>query len=439
MMADKNSTHQRRRRSAPQPGTRPQDTVGGDFERRLGRLEFAEGALARLRLKVPAPGGEPGRDVVTDIDVLSLDVDSRLRVTRSSLECKTTKGQQGEMYTLVWLAGFRQLMAFDHVVLARQTLSRSGRQLARRLGVGVMDERTLAKRELAHAWVPERFAHIDGEACFEAERRTDVQLRGLQEISPDVVSTLRGGALTASPHGLLTAVATLGSAVSRQGVLPEPAAAVLGGHALMGLVLAAVQDAGRMDLVPSEEMAGRLARALTLGDPDETHLVELLERVDALVDHVHRQTHRAYVEAGAQPIAVAMPSLRNLITRPPDFIPTYIDMVARFRDNPQISRQLPQTVELACFEAVLGGEAWREPAFAHLFTSEHHALLRVALACLEKVAGRQVHDAIAQVESLSFSGSDGRVPDRRTPSKAHLKSAQGELWSDTTNAEKAPE
>ncbi len=65
--------------------------------------------LVRLRVPVLTDAADPGRNVLTDIDVLTLDVDSRLRLTRSALECKSGKGQSGEPSTLAWLAGFRQL------------------------------------------------------------------------------------------------------------------------------------------------------------------------------------------------------------------------------------------------------------------------------------------------------------------------------------------
>jgi hypothetical protein len=65
---------------------------GADLERRAARIEFAEGALARTR--VPVRGlADLGRDVLTDVDVLSLDVDRRLRVTRSVLECKSGRAR----------------------------------------------------------------------------------------------------------------------------------------------------------------------------------------------------------------------------------------------------------------------------------------------------------------------------------------------------------
>lgn len=89
----------------------------------MARLEFADGAFVRLRVPLPADDADAGRDVLTDIDVLSIDIDSRLRISRSSMECKSGKGQSGEPYTIVWLAGFRQLLNLDRVTIVRQMVS----------------------------------------------------------------------------------------------------------------------------------------------------------------------------------------------------------------------------------------------------------------------------------------------------------------------------
>jgi len=44
-------------------------------------VEFAEGALARLRVPVFVDA-EAGRDQLTDLDVLALEFDNRLRLSR---------------------------------------------------------------------------------------------------------------------------------------------------------------------------------------------------------------------------------------------------------------------------------------------------------------------------------------------------------------------
>ncbi|WP_407549109.1 hypothetical protein QOM21_08355 [Streptomyces sp. Pv4-95] len=382
----------------------------------MARLEFAEGAHARLRVPVPAEDADSGRDVLTDIDILSLDVDSRLRISRSSLECKSGKGQSGEPDTILWLAGFRELLNLDRVTLVRQVVSPRGQSLARKLQIVVMDEAMVARREKAHAWLPERFAHLDGPACSNAESRTTTQLKGLPGIPSGLARFLRGDALLADSASLVGAVQAFGAAVEKQGVLPEPAALVLAGHSLMAVLLAGIQDAGRLDAVPRNMLRTRLESALTVGDSDDVYVLPMLEKADALFRFVQDRTHKAYVEAGAEPIRVEVPSLRDAIASPPQYIDYYLDFVERLRENPQVASGLVQTAELTCFDALLGDGAWKAESFAHLFTTEHKGLLLVGLKCLENIAGRQVASSLRGIHDLPFRGSAGKVPDRRESS-----------------------
>ncbi|HEY1571690.1 MAG TPA: hypothetical protein VGG05_10125 [Pseudonocardiaceae bacterium] len=399
----------------PTPGTKPSETAGGQLELRVARLEFAEGAFVRLRVPLAAAEADSGRDVLTDVDVLSLDLDRRLRLSRSVLECKSGKGQSGEPYTLVWLAGFRQLLELDRVTLVRQTISKRGLVLARQLSVIAMDEVTVRRREEAHAWLPRTFAHLDGAACAASEARTDTQLKGLPEIPSNLAKFLRGGALLSDSPALLAAVQRFGAAAARQGILPDPSAKVLSSHAFIAIILAGLQDAGQLDAIPARTLSGRLERALTVGDPDDEDLLPLLERADALVRHIQDRTHKAYVAAGAEPIRIEVPSLRDTIAAPPEYLDDYIDFVQRLRDNPQVSRDLLQTAELACFDALLGDENWQVQAFSHLFTIEHRGLILVALRCLGRVAGAHVAAPLRELADLPFKGSTAQVPDRHQP------------------------
>ncbi|CPR96204.1 Uncharacterised protein [Mycobacteroides abscessus] len=418
---------QRRRRNPP-TGTKPSETAGGELERRVARVEFAEGSFVRLRVPVPADTSDSGRDILTDVDILSLDVDSRLRITKSSYECKSGKGQSGEPYTIVWLAGFRELLGLDRVSIVRQTVSTRGQRLAHQLRIVTIDDYSLRQREVSHSWLPDRFAHVDGEECIAAEIRTDTQLKGLSEIPLELTRFLRGhGALEESP-ALLSAVMTLGRCCERQGVLPDPAARVLAGHALIAIILAGLHDAGRLDQFGERELRGRLERALTLGDEENRYLIPLLERADALVHYVQERTHRAYIDAGAEPLRVPSPSLKEVVTSPPEFLNNYLDFVARLRANPIVAREMLQTAELACFDAMLGGHAWQSRAFEHLFTPEHRGLLLVALRCLRAVGGRLVAEPLQRIGDLPFRSGAG-VLDRHSsspPSNARTKLVDSE-------------
>ncbi|UGT63990.1 hypothetical protein [Nocardia asteroides] len=345
---------------------------------------------------------EIGRDILTDIDVLSLSIDNRLHLSSASLECKSGKGQSGEAYTIVWLAGFRQLLRLDQVTIVRQAVTSRGRALARRLGIVAIDDQALKRLESAYEAVPERFAHVDGPECLLAEERTDKQLKGLPTISLDLVRFLRGHGTLADSPALISAVVALGSSFDRQGAVPEPTAQVLSGHALNALVLAAVLDAGRVDQIGHADLRRRLERALTLGDADDDYILQVLERADAVVRWSQDKLHRAYVENGADRLNIDVPSLRDTIASPPDFIDDYIDFVLRLRANPLVGRELLQTTELVCFDALLGGTAWRAESFEHLFTPAHRGLLMVALRCLRRIGGGYVADPLQDISNLPF-------------------------------------
>lgn len=390
------------------------ETAGAVLERRVARLEFAEGALARLRVPVYVDA-EAGRDVLTDLDVLAIDVDSRLRLTRSILECKSGKGQSGEGDRLLWLTGLRSLLDVDRAVLVRQTITRRGRALATRLGMQILDVPTLTVREAANAWVPERFAHVDGPACTTAESRTDTQLKGLSHIPSELVAFLRHKALLEPSHRILSALAALRRQVDSGGALPEPTRTILAAHALQSLVLAALADASRLDTTALPEIKRRIELALTVGSPDDDHVLEVLRSADTVFERVVESLHRRYISAGAGRQHLEVPSLRGLVAEPPEWIDRYLLFVQRLRMNPQIARDLLQTAELACFDALLGDAAYTNRAFDHLFTPEHRHLLVAAVRTLADVAGGHLSDALSGVDELRFDRASPALPDRRTP------------------------
>jgi hypothetical protein len=320
--------------------------AGAELERRVARLEFAEGALARLRVPLRV-AADPGRSILTDIDVLAVDVDNRMRISRSILECKTTKGQSGEPDRLLWLAGLQRYTRTGRAVLVRQTITQRGRAVATVLGLQILDMATLTARETAHAWVPARFAHVDGSGCLAAEARTDTQLKGLSHIRGGLVGFLRHDFLLANSPRSLNALQALGTAAESGGVLPQPTAAILAGHAMSVLLMAATEDAARLDLIRQDELQLRVERGLTLGDPGNGNILNVLERADELVEHLVERIHRGYVAAGASRQDSDFVSLRDLVAQPPPWVDRYLDLVKLMRANPSVASTLLQTAELA--------------------------------------------------------------------------------------------
>lgn len=352
---------------------------------------------------------ESGRDVLTDIDVLAIDVDGRLRISRSILECKSGSGQAKEPDRLLWLAGLQKYLKFDRAVLVRHSVSRRGRALARILELKVLDVARLSTREAAHAWLPDTFAHIDGPECTAAESRTDTQLKGLGHIPADLVAFLRHDALRSDTPEILRAVANAGRVTSQGGVLPSPTREVLAGHATLALLLAATGDAARLDELSPEELQERTERALTTGSPDSTQMLNVLARADDLLAYMLQRVHTAYEQYGAKRVQVDIPSLREVVTRPPEWVPRYLDLVQKLRANPAVAREILQTAELSCFEALLGGRAHLADAFDNLFTAEHRYLLNVTIRCLEAIAGPATADAVRPALELDFARIDVRA------------------------------
>ena len=402
-------------RTSP-PNQRPEagnasDNEGAELERRVARLEFAEGALARLRVPVFVDA-EAGRDVLTDLDVLSIDIDSRLRLSRSTLECKSGRGQSGEGDRLLWLSGLQKLLGVERAVLVRQTITRRGQALAAALDLRILDVPTLIQREAAHAWLPDRFAHIDGPACITAERRTDTQLKGLGHIRSGLVGFLRHQSVLQPSYRNLASLVALRTSVDPGGVLPVPTRGILAGHALQTLALAALQDAALLDAHPVGQVRRRIELALTVGTPEDEHVLTVLGRADQLMERLIEGIHRAYIDGGANRIERPMPSLRQLVADPPAWISRYIDLAQRMRANPAIAREIPRTIELGCFDALLGDTAFAAPAFSHLFTPEHRSLLLACIRALEDIAGAQIAETLVPIGDLDFDRSAPSLPDR---------------------------
>ena len=86
------------------------------------------------------------------------------------------------------------------------------------------------QREAAQAWLPDRFAHVDGPACMAAEARADLQLKGLGHIPSELVAFLRHQSMLQPTYRNLTALVAL-----RGSVDPGGACRLLPGHSLRGI------------------------------------------------------------------------------------------------------------------------------------------------------------------------------------------------------------
>ncbi|MBI1379237.1 MAG: hypothetical protein GC157_17425 [Frankiales bacterium] len=357
------------------------------------------------------------------MDVLAVEATRRLQVSRSLLECKSGLGQSKEPDRLLWLAGLRGLLEVDRAVLVRQTITKRGRDLAARLRLSTLDMRTLQAREASIAWVPERFAHVDGAACLAAEKRVDVQLKGLAWLPSSLIAFLRFDALIARPHQILGALTTLGEVASTKGTLPEPTDVVVAGHALVDLLIAACEDARHLDQVGRLELEARVMRGHMTGDPDDQHTLEVIASANKLMRYYLEQVHQAYVDSGITRRDVDVPDLGSVVAAPAPWVGRYADLVEALRNNGRIAADILQTAELACFDALAGDTNYQARAFDHLFTPEHRQMLRLAVRVLREVSGPAIADRLGGLNDLDFERSAPAVPDRQVPAKATATAA----------------
>ena len=163
-----------------------------------------------------------------------------------------------------------------------------------------------------------------------------------------------------------------------------------------------------------EQLQRRLEAFLTVGGEGQTDVLEVLGAADRLVAHYVEQLHKKYASNGALRQELPFPSLRTLVSQPPGWLPRYLDLVVELRGNPTIGRDVLQTAELACFDAIVGDSAYLSTAFDHLFTAEHRQLLRVAVRTLREIIGLSLADGLgSELAKVQFDRRAPALPDRR--------------------------
>lgn len=392
---------------------------GADLERRVARIEFAEGALVRLRVPVYSVA-DSGRGIITDLDVVSLDVDLRLRMQLSILECKSGKGQAGEPDRLLWLSGLKTYVRAQRASLVRQTVSVRGRAIAGRLNINVMDVATLQKHEAAHAWLPDAFGHVGGLACSQAEALIDEYTKTSGEIPSGLISALRNDVWIAEPHTILGNLNALERYGESSASLQEMAGRALSGHALTALVVAALKHSHEFSQLSAAEFRTRLETALSTGSPVGGRIQSTLAVADRLFGLISERIHEAYVQSGALRQPFDVPAVSELAINVPNWVAQYMDFLEALALNPAVARDLLQTIELSCFDALLGESAHKERSFDHLFTPEHRQLLRLAVRTLGNIAGEHTVKPLDALEEVSYERSAPSITERRSPRAGNI-------------------
>ncbi|MEV5989210.1 hypothetical protein AB0L85_30185 [Streptomyces sp. NPDC052051] len=276
----------------------------------------------------------------------------------------------------------------------------------------------LTRREQVLQHLPEHFGVI-GDTPFKVQSaEADRQLKKIGDLPPGLVAFLRHDALLADPHRTLGALITLDEILTSGTVLPAPLAPLLAGHVLQALIAAALRAGGRTDTVGSEGTRQEIEQGLGTGDPHDRQLLRVAEMADTLLRQELTALHRAYRTAGAAAIERPVPSVRSAISQIPAWLVTFMDLAERLRRRSPIARQLPQTIDLAVFDAALGADTWQAPAFDHLFSLEHRQALAVAVTCVER--------AVPALASYVFPVLD--LPFKRTKTSALDAGATNSTW-----------
>ncbi|MEU8227830.1 hypothetical protein [Kribbella sp. NPDC048915] len=369
---------------------------GAELERRVGLVEFADGSLVRLRHPVTQQI-DGRRRIVTDVDVLSLEFDSRLRPRVGITECKSTRGQAGEQDRLLWLKGLQTVVGADRAALVREVVSSAGRDLARILNLDLISQDEIGRRERLLTHLPTSFGLFGETPYAEAVKAAEGQLKLIGDLPSGLVAFLRDDALLAEPHQVLGALITLDEITKSGTVLPGPLASIVAGYALTALMLAAIRAGGRTDTVGLDGARREIELGLGSGDPNDKQMLRVAEMADRLLREELRSIHMAYRAQGANGIERRVPSVRAAIAEPPFWLPRFMDLAERLRRRTPIARQLPQTIDLAVLDALPGGSAWLSPAFDGLFTREHRQAIVIAVDCLERAVpaiSRHVHGVL---------------------------------------------
>ncbi len=197
-------------------------------------------------------------------------------------------------------------------------------------------------------------------------------------------------------------------------VLPTPLAPLLAGHALQALTSAALRAGGRTDTVGSDGTRQEIEHGLGTGDPHDRQLLRVAQMADSLLRQELAALHQVYRTSGAAAYQRPVPSVRSAISQTPGWMVNFMDLSERLRRRTPIARQLPQTIDLAVFDALLGGDTWRAPAFDHLFSLEHRQALTIALTCIDR-AVPALAPYLAPALDLPFKRAGPRRSATKTP------------------------
>jgi hypothetical protein len=404
------------------------ESKGSALERRVARLEFAEGAVVAVRFPVREPQSDQAH-AITDLDVVAIDIDQRLRTTLSIFECKSVRGQRAEADRLLALAGLKRYVGADRGILVRETATSRGRAIARRLGLELVDEQQLTHREQSHRWMPDAFGPVVGPRSTVVHSDVTKKLKSIGDFPFSLLDYLRYDALLDQPYRSIGALIRLREFRSAGTVLPRPVEGTIVSHALVALCLASIRTAGRLDSLGIEHARALIENGVMSGNPHDGSILRIASLADALMNDQLDRLHRKYTAAGAQRIQFEPPSIRETIGSTPEWLDRFMDLAVRMRARAAVARDIAQLAQLVCFDALMGDQHWTAPAFQHLFTIEHRQLLNLAIDLLRDILDSDL-DVLAKVQKIEFANLNPEIADRSAAFQPSSKSDndQSELF-----------
>ena len=312
------------------------------FELRVARLLHAEGALVRRRVNLDQQVG--GRQQVTDVDVLAFFFDDTLRLRLVTGECKTAEAKSAPSTKdrLLWLAGVRRLVGAEDGFLATMKGARDpDRHFARSLGLDVVDERDLARRESILGLDAESGVAFHSADVIAREQEVDAMARKdeeLRRVLSFIDSELWVGEPVAALKRALGALRVLGT--RWDGGLDEREQRVvrwLVAETIIGFVAALTRLAGESYRAPEDVFTKHLNERLAEGLASYDAMREIAKQVDRFLVGVLR-------EAGVDENRL-VGAIGALAPRPPAYAEPLAELIQRLAAEPRLSRQLARLAE----------------------------------------------------------------------------------------------
>lgn len=381
-------------------------TKGDQYELRLARLLFFEGAFVKRAIDLNMSFGEGL--TVTDLDILAITFSEDFRVFEAIGESKTAQGRKGPKLVdrLLWLVGLRDLVAADAAFVATaKSASDRVRGLARRLGVEVFDEEDVSNRE--------NIVGIDEQSPWGPFDPV------LLEQQRDVYDAVKGDAdlkriywFVRSEFWLLDAASGIKRAFgalrlldrawkSRPDEMRARALGWLARQVEINLTVGLVRLAGQTYREAPARSSQQLLRDLAAG-PDISF--EALTRISGQVDRfVTSLLHELKAEPGQHANA-----LGAFHPTPPKYAESLIEVVERLAAEPKASTHLPRYVDWKGAEADLGARLGVLPGVTESLEEDCGRLLRLIRAF---VFGQLKIDADLLAAPEALSDTSNHTPD----------------------------